>query len=325
MLAAAGAFAASYPADIITPQELPIVARKSRSNKQSTSKASAKKAVAAIQPPKKIYAPDWVMLALCGLGLAITGYLVLTTLSSGAPIGCSAGSSCDIVQSSRWSTLFGVPVSLFGFLLYLVIALIAGLGRPRPRRWQQLWTLTFFGLIFSLYLTAVGWFELQALCQWCTASLLTLVAMFVYLTFIRPEPTSPPFWTNFLIGKGVMVLVAMVALHGFYNNWFVAPADPKLEALAEHLDERGAVFYGAFWCPACNEQKDLFGEASDELPYFECSPNGRNAGVAFECVAEEVRDFPTWVIGERRFTGIQTPEDLARYTRFDWEGWQPGE
>ncbi len=288
-------------------------------------KSRSKKPGATVQTPKKIYAPDRVVLALSGLGLAITGYLVLTTLTAGAPIGCGAGSSCDIIQSSRWSTLLGVPVSLFGFLLYLVIALIAGLGRPRPRRWQQLWTLNFFGLIFSLYLTAVGWFELQALCQWCTASLLTLLAMFIYLTFIRPEPTTAPFWTNFLISKGVMVVVAMIALHGLYDDWFVAPADPKLEALAEHLDDSGAVFYGAFWCPACNDQKDVFGKAADALPYFECSPNGRNAGMAFECAAEEIRDFPTWIIGERRLTGIQTPEDLARYTRFDWEDWQPAE
>jgi len=291
------------------------VARKSRSKKPGVT----------VTTPKKIYAPDWVVLGLSGLGLAITGYLVLTTLTAGAPVGCGAGSSCDIIQSSRWSTLLGVPVSLFGFLLYLVIALIAGLGRPRPRRWQQLWTLNFFGLIFSLYLTGVGWIELQALCQWCTASLVTLLAMFIYLTFLRPEPTAAPFWSNFLISKGVMVVVAMIALHGLYNDWFVAPADPKLQALAEHLDDSGAVFYGAFWCPACNEQKDIFGKAAEALPYFECSPNGRNAGVAFECAAEEIRDFPTWVIGQRRLTGVQTPEDLARSTRFDWDAWEPNE
>jgi uncharacterized membrane protein len=266
-----------------------------------------------------------VVLALSGFGLILTGYLVLTSLTAAAPIGCGVGSSCGVIQSSRWSTLLGVPVALFGFLLYLVIAVIASLGRPRPRRWQTLWALSFFGLIFSLYLTAVGWFELQALCQWCTASLLTLVALFVYLTFFKPEPGEAPFWANFLLGKGVMVVVAMVALHGLYNGWFETPADPRLVALAEHLEANDAVFYGAFWCPACNDQKDLFGKAAEALPYFECSPNGRNAGMAFECAAEEIRDFPTWIIGERRLTGIQSPEDLARFTRFDWEGWQPAD
>ncbi len=286
-------------------------------------KSRPKKSVPASATPKRIYAPDWVVLGLSGFGLLVTAYLVLTTLTTGSPVGCGVGSSCDLIQSSRWSTLLGVPVSLWGFVLYLLIAVIAGLGRPRPKRWQQLWTLTFFGLVFSLYLTAVGWFELQALCWWCTTSLLTLVAMFIYLTFLRPETGDDPFWGNFLISKGAMLLVAMVALHGIYNDWFVSPADPKLVALAEHLDENGAVFYGAFWCPSCQDQKAVFGKAAESLPYFECSPNGRNAGMAFECAAEEISNFPTWIIGERRLSGVQTPEELARYTRFDWEGWQP--
>ncbi|MEN1728392.1 MAG: vitamin K epoxide reductase family protein [Pseudomonadota bacterium] len=286
-------------------------------------KSRQKKSKPVTTQPKQIYAPDWIVLGLAGFGLLITGYLVLTTLTAAAPIGCGVGSSCDVIQSSRWSKLFGVPVSLFGFGLYLVIALIAGLGRPRPRRWQQLWSLSVFGLIFSLYLTLVGWFELQALCAWCTTSLATLVVLFAYLSFFKAEPGEAPFWNNFLISNGAMVLVAMVALHGIYNDWFVAPADPKLVALAEHLDENGAVFYGAFWCPACQDQKSEFGKAADSLPYVECSPNGRNAGLAFECAAAEIVDFPTWIIGERRLNGVQSPEDLARYTRFDWEGWQP--
>lgn len=290
-----------------------------------TRKARNKKSAPAALAPKRIYSPDWVVLALSGFGLLVTGYLVTTTLTAAAPIGCEVGSACDIIQSSRWSELLGVPVSLFGFLLYLVIALIAGLGRPRPKRWQQIWALTTFGLIFSLYLTAFGWFELQALCMWCTTSLLTLVAMFVYLTFIKPEPTEAPFWGNFILSKGVLMLVAMVALHGVYNDWFVAPADPKLVALAEHLGDNDAKFYGAFWCPGCQDQKAIFGKAAESLPYVECSPNGRNAGLAFECAAEEISNFPTWIIGERRLTGVQTPEDLARYTRFDWSGWQPAD
>ena len=41
----------------------------------------------------------------------------------------------------------------------------------------------------------------------------------------------------------------------------------------------------------------MFGNAADDLPYFECSPNGRNAGMAFECASENVTTFPTWTIG----------------------------
>ncbi|AKS41410.1 vitamin K epoxide reductase family protein [Wenzhouxiangella marina] len=292
------------------------MARKSRSRKHAPAKPT---------PARPRYAPDWITLGLSAFGMLVTGYLVITTLTTGTPVGCGVGSSCDIVQQSRWSTLLGLPVALWGFGLYLVIALVAGLGRARPKRWQQLWALSFFGLIFSLYLTLVGWLELDALCWWCTLSLATVLALVITLTFRRPGLDEGPFWGNFLLGRGVTVAVLLVALHGIYNGWFEAPADPKLEALAQHLDRTGATFYGAFWCPTCQDQKAIFGAAADDLPYFECSPNGRNAGLAFECASENISNFPTWVIGSRRLDGIQTPEDLARYSRFDWEGWQPPE
>ena len=288
-------------------------------------KSRARKTAAPASPARRVYSPDYWILGLSGLGLLITGYLVLTTLTAAAPVGCSAGSACDIIQQSRWSTLLGLPVALWGFGLYLVIALIAGLGQPRLKRWQQLWSLTAFGVIFSLYLTVVGWVELDALCQWCSSSLLTLIVMLVVLSLRRPEAAPGPGWGGFLLGRSVIVLVALVALHGVYNDWFQAPADPRLQALARHLDDSGATFYGAFWCPSCQDQKDLFGSAAEDLPYFECSPNGRNAAMAFECASEAINNFPTWTIGNRRLNGVQTPEDLARYSRFDWAGWQPEE
>ena len=49
-------------------------------------------------------------------------------------------------------------------------------------------------------------------------------------------------------------------------------------ALARHLREKGAVMYGAHWCPHCSEQKALFGDAAKDVPYVECAAdtvNGR--------------------------------------------------
>jgi len=70
------------------------------------------------------------------------------------------------------------------------------------------------------------------------------------------------------------------------------------ERLAFHLDEAGAIFYGAFWCPACEQQKNMFdSDAQKLLPYVECSlPNRR--GQYPVCIEAEVRSYPTW-----HFTG----------------------
>jgi hypothetical protein len=86
------------------------------------------------------------------------------------------------------------------------------------------------------------------------------------------------------------------------------------KALSEHLRRRGALFYGAWWCPACFKQKYLFGkEAVTRLPYVECdkSEAGRE-----RCKAAGIRAFPTWVMGTSRVEGVQTIEELKAWSGF---------
>lgn len=46
-------------------------------------------------------------------------------------------------------------------------------------------------------------------------------------------------------------------------------------ALAKHLQAQGVKLYGAYWCPHCHEQHELFGaEAFQHLSYIECAPDG---------------------------------------------------
>lgn len=265
--------------------------------------------------------PELPVLWLAVAGLLVTAYLSVTSLSSAAPLFCAPGSECELIQQSRWSFLFGVPVALWGFALYALIALVAGVSRPRLKRWHRLWLLSFFGTLFSLYLTLAGWLALQALCPWCLLSLAIMTAIFGLLTFKRPESAPGMPWAGFLAGQGAMVAVLLVLLHGFYAGWFQPPEDPRLRDLAQHLERTGAVYYGASWCPSCQEQNRLFGAAARHLPYVECSPGGRGGVVAFECVANDIGTYPTWVIGNRRFEQLMTPEELARRSRFNWDGW----
>lgn len=90
----------------------------------------------------------------------------------------------------------------------------------------------------------------------------------------------------------------------------------RQQALASHLKARGAQFFGAFWCPACTQQKALFGkEAGARLPYVECT----DAKGSQICSAAGVRAFPTWDMpGKPRLVGVQSVEELAR-----WSGFQP--
>ena len=92
------------------------------------------------------------------------------------------------------------------------------------------------------------------------------------------------------------------------------PSSPEQIALANHLRQQGAIFYGAYWCTHCFRQKNLFGqEAGNRLPYVECAKDQLGAD---QCNAADVRAYPTWVLGNERREGVQTLEELATWSGF---------
>lgn len=93
------------------------------------------------------------------------------------------------------------------------------------------------------------------------------------------------------------------------------PSSPEQLALSAHLRAKGAVFYGAWWCPACFQQKNLFGkEAGNQLPYVECA---QDATPDARCTAAGIRAFPTWDLpGKPRLEGVQSLAELAAWSDF---------
>lgn len=263
--------------------------------------------------------PNWPLLALLGLGMAITGYLTGVAWLDSGPALCGEGSGCDLVQNSRWSRVLGLPLALWGFALYALMLLVV-VSTPAPtKRWRRVWRLSVAGLAISLYLTLVGLVELQTVCLWCLASLATLIGIVGLLAWQRPAATKPPVWWYWPLNSAILALVMAGALHiYYYSDLLQPPPSDKLEALAEHLDERGAVFYGASWCSACQQQKRLFHRSSEQLPYVECSPLGRDGPRARVCVREDISNYPTWIIEDRRYEGVLEPKELARHSGFEW-------
>lgn len=86
----------------------------------------------------------------------------------------------------------------------------------------------------------------------------------------------------------------------------------KYDEFATCLKDKGVLFYGAFWCPHCQNQKAMFGRAAKLLPYVECStPDGKSQ--TEECTTAKIEGYPTWVFpnGERK-GGEVSLEDLAK-------------
>lgn len=261
-------------------------------------------------------APDWWLVGLSGFGVLLTAYLLGVHLLGGQTLFCAEGSSCDIVQESRWSTLLGLPMALWGMGLYGLMLLVALTGNSPATRWRRLFTLVTTGMLVSLYLTAVGWLSLEAFCSWCLLSLALMVSILVRVLWRRPSQTPARGWKHWLIVHAMVLVPALGVIAAVQAGWLSPPMDPRLESLALHLKDSDARFYGTFWCPTCQKQKRLFGRAAVDLPYVECSPGGRTGPIAFECTQQGIDSYPTWIIRGQRVTGVLEPDELARRARF---------
>ena len=87
----------------------------------------------------------------------------------------------------------------------------------------------------------------------------------------------------------------------------------KYDSFAQCLSDAGAKFYGAYWCPHCKEQKELF-DNSVKLPYIECStPNGK--AQLQVCIDESIKGYPTWKFSNGDVIDkVMTLEELGEKT-----------
>jgi len=109
----------------------------------------------------------------------------------------------------------------------------------------------------------------------------------------------------------MILAVSLLVFPGGAVSPDMAANQPEASALASCLKNRGVVFYGAFWCPYCQKQKALFGDAASLLPYVECSnPDGR--GQTPVCIQQGIRKYPTWVFPDgTRVIAKLSPQELA--------------
>jgi uncharacterized membrane protein len=106
-------------------------------------------------------------------GLAISGYTAYTALAE-VELMCGPIGGCTAIQESGYSKFLGVPmgvIGLVGYSLILVTWLIARRLSPQGGGWFWLpWAVALFGVLVSLYLTALEPFVIGAICLWCLGS-----------------------------------------------------------------------------------------------------------------------------------------------------------
>jgi uncharacterized membrane protein len=286
--------------------------KKAKARRESSTKPSSQ-----VRQPMRS-SPNWPLVVLSGIGILLTSYLSWTSFQGTSVKGCGVGSSCDVVLTSQWATLFGLPTATWGLLTYVALAATSFIRRE-DSHWKTAWFISMFGLMYSLYLTTVSLTVLHAACPYCLTSLTLMLLTFGLITWQRPLHITQP-WGRWLATTVPLGLAAILVVHLYYAGFLgeaPGPEDPTARALAEHLVKTGAKMYGAYWCPHCQQQKAIFGRSANRLPYIECSPGGQSAPQATECRNEGIKTYPTWVINGQRTEEVMSLKELADKSGFN--------
>ncbi len=124
----------------------------------------------------------WVVPLLAMVGLVVAGYLAFIESTGGEAV-CGPVGDCNTVQQSEYAFLFGVvSVGLLGMLSYIAILsawLIDRWGSEQLADLAQIaiFLMSFFGTLFSIYLTFLEPFVIGATCAWCLTSAVVITAL----------------------------------------------------------------------------------------------------------------------------------------------------
>jgi uncharacterized membrane protein len=194
-------------------------------------------------------AADRLLAGLAVAALLISLYLTVTQIAGRHAVFCEQGGGCDIVQSSRWATFFGAPTAAWGVVHFAALLALALTGLT-ARRWLLAFVLAAIGLGFTGYLTWIELGILRAVCPYCLGVAALAVAILLALLVRRPHSVQNRTWGRPVrlaaLGGGAAVVTVVVVAAAFLAET-PREASSRQEALARHLKDSGAVFYGAYW------------------------------------------------------------------------------
>ena len=134
------------------------------------------------------------------VNIGISGYLTYVHYSLIKPV-CVFNLECDEVLSSSYSAMWGVPLALFGLVMYVLLTVFGLLLWRKDSAWEHLIALGTYGvalagIVFTGYLYYLEIFVLHAFCSWCIISSIVLACIFVislvnFITTKRKLERSP--------------------------------------------------------------------------------------------------------------------------------------
>ena len=115
--------------------------------------------------------------------------------------------------------------------------------------------------------------------------------------------------------KNITIVIILFIIGLLVILWTRLDREPgELDGFAQCLEEKGATFYGTFWCSHCISQKTLFGKSKKFLPYVECSTADRKSQLKV-CRDKNIEGYPTWEFADgSRLSGEISLKQLSEKT-----------
>lgn len=92
--------------------------------------------------------------------------------------------------------------------------------------------------------------------------------------------------------RAVYAVLILAAFGGTY--YLGSRQQHKYDGFAKCLTDRGLKMYGAWWCPHCQEQKEMFRASFEYVPYIECGVKGDTSIQTQVCKDAGIHQYPTW-------------------------------
>jgi uncharacterized membrane protein len=113
---------------------------------------------------------------VAAFGVGVATYIAIAEADGGSAACLAGGGGCETVANSPYSELAGINVAVLGIAGYVLLLVTSLLRGDIARLAGFALALTGFG--FSVYLTYLELFVIDAICQWCVVSALLMTALF---------------------------------------------------------------------------------------------------------------------------------------------------
>ncbi|TAM78807.1 MAG: hypothetical protein EPN47_20710 [Acidobacteria bacterium] len=263
-----------------------------------------------------------LLMALSLIGLFDSIYLLWEYTSPAHPMVCMGG-GCDAVRASAYSHFGGLPVPIYGVLMYSFIVLLLFLYPLLPTsaaRLVQYGVLLVSGVafLFSAYLTGIEAFVLHSWCVWCVLSALLVTAIFLLsiaeqrrpATRLEPAQALSAVQRNFALVLFAFVLGVPAFITLTSHGSIPPPKPPSNQTVKAHLIRPDSHLYGDpnakvtivefgdFKCPACRQAevtakkiRENYGDrvrfAFRQYPLVNVHAESEKAAEAAECAGQQ--------------------------------------